>query len=699
VRVFVAVQPTPRSGASSLSRYIAQSKVDREREQVDEKGSRPLFSERDETLTYSAADRILNPTSGELEKEDVIHVVVSPEQGTFERVGETVEERKQSFMEAIRDVMRTMARELKVRFLNWVGGIHGNTRTPHGHLAVSRWALDETTGKLVYIKHLPESLLPRNLEGDDGTKRFSTGKIAEVFAESLDRRQKPVRFFQMQHIDTGVEISRSILSPYAVMLREPTSEERLVGRWIEAELTLARSIAKGWGGQDELVRHCVKLRGGVAELDAMTRAQSARPTAAYVEPERLEELMRGHTGDLRVNVFTKRPQSDNEKCVERTVEQPGIRADEKSLSVQQTFHHGEAKVSISALPLERSPATEAEGKLISPRQTEGVRPGRAPSAGARISRVGKIQTASVEAREKLEPTLRVATKTLAQLRSHVLLSHNSKGAIEETTEACEVIKHHHHEHGNRQIASKDGQPEARPPFAIPTNRASPTSRGNLSDPPGTLPGTNPPLRESRLSDIELSHRAHMVGLNRLFMERERDILREATTMKIEQIQLNGDRDRSRAEATLEPLYSFQSKVREAILLDNIYDDVRRKRNIPRQRLSETQEDLLKGSDSWLVTQLKNSLLDEMELAKEQIVILAPLANPTKIKEYNKYQEEQHTLAALAQARERQTTASSKNERSTAPTLEHDSHSIILAQPGKETTPSEALIEKAIELLL
>ena len=191
----------------------------------------------------------------------------------------------------------------------------------------------------------------------------------------------------------------------------------------------------------------------------------------------------------------------------------------------------------------------------------------------------------------------------------------------------------------------------------------------------------------------------MVGLNRLNMEREREILMEATTRKIGQIQLNGDRDRSRAEAALEPLYSFQSKVREAILLDNIYDDVRRKSNMPRQRLSETQEDLLKGRDSWHVAQLKNSLLDEMELAKEQILLVAPLANPSKIKEYNKYQEEQRTLAALARDRERQTTASSQNERSPAPTLQRDSHSIINAQPEKETAPSDALVEKAIELIL
>jgi hypothetical protein len=104
---------------------------------------------------------------------------------------------------------------------------------------------------------------------------------------------------------------------------------------------------------------------------------------------------------------------------------------------------------------------------------------------------------------------------------------------------------------------------------------------------------------------------------------------------------------------MEPLYSFESRVREAILLDNIYDDARQKRNIPIQRLSDTQEDLLKGRESWQVTQLKNSLPGEIAYAKEQLLAVAPLADPSRVKMYNKYQEEQLALAALARDRKKQ----------------------------------------------
>ncbi len=678
MRVFVAVQPTPRSGASSLSRYIAQSKVDRDREQVDEKGSRPLFSEREDDLTYSEADRILNPTSGELEKEDVIHVVISPERGSFERAGETDEERKKTFREAIRAAVHKMARELKVRYLNWIGGLHGNTRTPHGHLAVSRWAIDEKTGKLVYIKHLPESLLPRNREGPDGTKRFSTGKIAEVFARALNLRGKPVRFVQVQDRESGIEISRSVLSPYSLMLREPTPQERVVGRWIEAELTLARAVGEGVSGREDLTRECIELRGLVAELDAGAHAQGVRPTAGYVEPERLEELIRGNLGALSVNVFTERPHGQAERYVERIIGEPETSAAKEILAVPPPLKPGEVKVPVLTPPPIREPSPANAGPLKFTRPRE-------------------------DARDKVEVTPRVATTTLAEMRSHIVLSRIPDAAIDKASEAREAIKGH--EGGAHQVGTKEGAQSVEllakltPPIpTIPsrTERA-PLDAGNSA---GKLAATKEPLRESRLNDEELGRLAHDVRFNRLYMERERDVLGAVIGKEVEQLQSSGDRDCTKTVAALEPLYYFESRVREAILLDHIYDDARQKRKIPTQRLSDTQEDLLKGRDSWQTTLLKNSLPGEKEYAKEQLLAVASLADPSRVKMYNKNQEEQRALAGLVRDREKQTIASRDSERPTAQTLGHDSHStIIAALPGKEAAPSQALVEQVIELIL
>jgi len=494
-------------------------------------------------------------------------------------VGETVEERKRSFLEAIRDVMRKMARELKVRFLNWVGGIHGNTLTPHGHLAVSRWALDEKTGKLVYIKHLPESLLPRNLEGDDGTKRFSNGKIAEVFAESLNQRRKPVRFIQLQDLAGGNDISRSVLSPYMLKLREPTSEERLVGRWIEAELTLARSIAKGFRGQDELVRQCIELRGGVAELDATARAQNAWPTAAYVEPERLEELIKGQNGTLRVNAFTERPQGEKEQYIELTMGQPDLSAITATLDVPPGVDQGATKATAANLPLvrEESPANEAQVKSISPRHAEGARLGRAPSAFAGSSRNGTApRTRRVEAPEKVEPKPRVATKTLEELRRNTILNRNHDTTIQRASEARKPIEQHGE--GDRLVSINNGARSVErlasiSPIPSAATRPADASRGDSAG--RSLPASKP-LTQSRLNDEELGRTAHIVSFNRLYMEREREVLREEIEKKIAVIQASGDRDRTRSVAAREPLDIFDLGLREAIHLDNIYEDVRRK---------------------------------------------------------------------------------------------------------------------------
>ncbi|MGH9906706.1 MAG: hypothetical protein ACRD8U_14120, partial [Pyrinomonadaceae bacterium] len=95
--------------------------------------------------------------------------------------------------------------------------------------------------------------------------------------------------------------------------------------------------------------------------------------------------------------------------------------------------------------------------------------------------------------------------------------------------------------------------------------------------------------------------------------------------------------------------------------------------------------------------------DQMESAREQLIAVAPLADPSRVKMYNKYQEEQLASAALVRDREKQTpaaVASHDSKQSTAQTLEHDSHStIIAALPGKEAAPSQALVEEVIELIL
>lgn len=138
MRVYVGVQPTPSGGASSLSSYIAKSKVDGEREQLTESGARPLFSAHHDRLTLKEADRTLNPTGRELEKEEVIHVVISPEPGSLDRAGDDPVERQQTIRETIRAALRVMERVLNVKSLSWIAGFQ---RIPRLLTCISRSAV------------------------------------------------------------------------------------------------------------------------------------------------------------------------------------------------------------------------------------------------------------------------------------------------------------------------------------------------------------------------------------------------------------------------------------------------------------------------------------------------------------------------------------------------------------------------------
>ena len=107
-KVIVAIKPASTSGgASGVTRYIAESKRNPEKEGLAEKEPRPLFSATEDRLTYLEANEILAQPTGALpEKEDIIHIVISPEKGQFEQLGETLEERR-DYIETILQSLST----------------------------------------------------------------------------------------------------------------------------------------------------------------------------------------------------------------------------------------------------------------------------------------------------------------------------------------------------------------------------------------------------------------------------------------------------------------------------------------------------------------------------------------------------------------------------------------------------------------
>ena len=192
--VIVAIKPASTSGgASGVTRYIAESKRNPEKEGLGEKEPRPLFSATEDRLTYLEANEILaQPTGALAEKEDVIHIVISPEKGQFEQLGETREERFEAFKEVIREAAQEIEKEVEFVELYWIAGIHLNTDIPHAHLAICRDGWDRNTERAKHIKHLPRTLLPHNVQNEEKDKTFIPGKIAQAVSDGIEKQRELV---------------------------------------------------------------------------------------------------------------------------------------------------------------------------------------------------------------------------------------------------------------------------------------------------------------------------------------------------------------------------------------------------------------------------------------------------------------------------------------------------------------------------
>ncbi len=173
------------SGASRITRYIAERDKDLAREGP---GSRRLFSEDQDNLSYHRADRILDPNHGQPDKDDLIHFSVMIEEEEFNKLGADEKERQARFREAVREAMKGVASELNVEELTWVAGIHRNSQNPHGHIVMNKDTIERGTGKHKWINRIPKRLLPHR-EIQNGQEIIVNGPLGEKFLSALERQQ------------------------------------------------------------------------------------------------------------------------------------------------------------------------------------------------------------------------------------------------------------------------------------------------------------------------------------------------------------------------------------------------------------------------------------------------------------------------------------------------------------------------------
>jgi len=295
------------TGASDLVRYVAKSKLHEGREG---KLARPLFSDRADNLTAGEAREWLSITGGPLQKDDVLHYVLSfSDKREYDLLGDDKDERRSEITDYIRRSLAAGFHEIGIDEVRWVAGLHLNADNPHIHLLLNKNAIHQETKDLVRLPRLPSALVPHNEPQPDGTRAFFSGTIINTFAALVDLHHRlRFRIIQFQNPLRRVNFTRELLALDILSKRQPTEAERLVGAWVAAEIEAARApnnprmnsqiehIVGAEGSRqtqpDETSKPSLTaLRTEVARLDRASSQKGEPPLAAFIDAETLRSIL------------------------------------------------------------------------------------------------------------------------------------------------------------------------------------------------------------------------------------------------------------------------------------------------------------------------------------------------------------------------------------------------------------------------
>ncbi|MGE0133446.1 MAG: relaxase MobL [Blastocatellales bacterium] len=276
MRVVVSVKPTPGGGgASQATRYIAYRERDEEREG---KEPRPLFSAKEDSLSFWRAERVL--TEGRAPaKDELIHIAVSFREEDFGKLGHNEPARQDAFKEVSREAVSQIADELRADNLRWVAGIHRNTDHPHIHLLIYRTYLDRATGRETRLTRIPEEMLARRVNDETGAGKIVPGSFSLAFETALDRAQERAR----ESTQTREEIDRN-LTVETSKDRSNSDKERVISS--DERLLEAARRNPSIAGR-ELIQEII-LRGaerGPDERPEATDIRSALRTPSLDDPD------------------------------------------------------------------------------------------------------------------------------------------------------------------------------------------------------------------------------------------------------------------------------------------------------------------------------------------------------------------------------------------------------------------------------
>lgn len=645
-------------------------------------GARPLFTQTKDNLTYTQAEKELDPLRI-LNPDDYLHFVVSLEPEEFQRLGTTDQERLSEYVEVIRDVMPELAKELKVREINWVGPVHLNTDNPHTHLLAPKEMSDALTGEIRRVERLPADLLPGRKKLLDETERVVGGRISELFVAAIERRARPVKEIQIEDQAEGRVISRVVVEPRTLNGREPTLEEHLIGRWLSSEIQAAcftpDRVEEKTPGRTfkDFVRvrgERERLRREVRKLDAERAARGEDVVPAFISPNELIGSLEGRPKTLALSLRVKKSKDTHSNSGELALEQE---EHQRSETIQARVEFEKETEIFSDRTKEKNAGNIISGESREP--DESILHHEALNTDSReehdLLDIGRIEdrAASMErsvAQEAPDHAMRTMELPLrgneVVKENHTLPAPPTKATAQK--EQLPLFK--------GMQGQLDFEPKLTTPPPSPDLTGVPPSLEReetveQAHPLETQEHVAPELEDvshaveisqheqapvveaDHLSDEELSRYAGWARFYSHHLEHERNREEQALQSTL------ADRDAERRRVSDRELEEMKNRIdllkvkeNEAFLLDECYDQACNKRGIKPEPFSLEQRDYLKGRFNVLDKQSANLAERRIEIVREKLPAIEQLIDPSSLNFYRRAQE-RSSESKLLQEREKE----------------------------------------------
>lgn len=140
---------------------------------------RELINNEGETLGWKAMKNYLSG-GGEIADGELFECVISLHKKDFEKLGESLDERKKNTHEAVRRTYEKLFAELGYTNVNFASSIHLNTDNPHIHTVVYKHCQDLETGSETILNKIPQQFILRERKGNSVLGNYFEDEINKV---------------------------------------------------------------------------------------------------------------------------------------------------------------------------------------------------------------------------------------------------------------------------------------------------------------------------------------------------------------------------------------------------------------------------------------------------------------------------------------------------------------------------------------